>query len=254
MRPRTAAELQAAKMQRAEAHSLWTDGAWDRLAPAVMAWAWMAIPGIGRDEAEDIEDVVAATLVRCFMLQRVPDDPAAFVTVVARNLWHDLHKRSYGRNKVEYKEAHDPVDPAPDPEERVDYSETIAVLRQALATLPAFMRKPLYLFHMKRRSHEEIAEALGISVGVSKMRVHRGMLMLREYFGAPASVPKPVPRKRRKQMSEEAREAARQRMAHARQVLAERRATRHRQKMADLLALTSSVDTAVAAMAGEVVV
>jgi RNA polymerase sigma-70 factor (ECF subfamily) len=52
-------------------------------------------------------------------------------------------------------------------------------LENALRGLPDHQRVPLVLFHFEGHSYQQIAAALGVSVGKVKTDIHRGRLVLR---------------------------------------------------------------------------
>jgi len=52
-------------------------------------------------------------------------------------------------------------------------------LEHAVRTLPDHQRVPLVLFHFEELSYEDIAEALGVSLGKVKTDIHRGRHALR---------------------------------------------------------------------------
>ena len=54
-------------------------------------------------------------------------------------------------------------------------------LTRALERLPDHQRVPLVLFHFEEMSYQEIADALGVSVGKVKTDIHRGREALREH-------------------------------------------------------------------------
>ena len=56
-------------------------------------------------------------------------------------------------------------------------------VQTALAKLPADQREAVVLHKLQELSFEEIAVALGISVGAAKVRAHRGYQRLRELLG-----------------------------------------------------------------------
>jgi RNA polymerase sigma-70 factor (ECF subfamily) len=56
-------------------------------------------------------------------------------------------------------------------------------LEEALARLPDHQRVPLVLFHFEEMSYQDIATALGISVGKVKTDIHRGRLVLQQWLG-----------------------------------------------------------------------
>ena len=55
-----------------------------------------------------------------------------------------------------------------------------ARLERALRALPDHQRVPLVLFHFEQRSYQDIAAALGVSVGKVKTDIHRGRQVLRQ--------------------------------------------------------------------------
>ncbi len=62
---------------------------------------------------------------------------------------------------------------APSPGRRID-------LQRAVDTLPAKARRVLVLHDVEGWRHQDIADALGISVGTSKSQLHRARSLLRE--------------------------------------------------------------------------
>jgi RNA polymerase sigma-70 factor (ECF subfamily) len=73
-----------------------------------------------------------------------------------------------------------PSDAAPGLDlERADQQ---ARLEATLQDLPAHQRVPLVLFHFEQHSYQEIATALGVSVGKVKTDIHRGREALRRHL------------------------------------------------------------------------
>ena len=66
------------------------------------------------------------------------------------------------------------------PEERLQDRESLRLLERALRQIPLTGREALVLARFHGKKYTEIAEILGCSVGAVKLRVHRGMLQLRE--------------------------------------------------------------------------
>lgn len=60
----------------------------------------------------------------------------------------------------------------------LERSERIALVRQAVFSLPAAYREAVVLCDMEERSYEEAARALGCAVGTVRSRLHRGREML----------------------------------------------------------------------------
>lgn len=69
-----------------------------------------------------------------------------------------------------------PVPAATDMEE----ADRHARLERALRGLPDHQRVPLVLFHFEERSYEQIAAALGVSLGKVKTDIHRGREALKK--------------------------------------------------------------------------
>jgi RNA polymerase sigma-70 factor (ECF subfamily) len=59
------------------------------------------------------------------------------------------------------------------------HGELSQQLTRALASLPLHYRAPIVLSYLEDRSHQEIADLLGIEEGTVKSRLHRGRALLR---------------------------------------------------------------------------
>ncbi len=70
----------------------------------------------------------------------------------------------------------------PGSEERVAEHEQVSLVRRALLALPPDRREVLLMSRYEMKSYEEVAEALGVSVGTVKTRVHRAVRQLRELY------------------------------------------------------------------------
>lgn len=67
-------------------------------------------------------------------------------------------------------------------EERAAADERAELVRRALASLPVERREVIVLSRYEFKTYEEIAQALGCSVGAVKVRVHRAMKELRAAY------------------------------------------------------------------------
>ena len=65
------------------------------------------------------------------------------------------------------------IDPAPSPEQELAHKDTHACIRGEIAKLPGPYRDVLMLSFLGELSDDEIADALGITVGNAKVRLHR---------------------------------------------------------------------------------
>lgn len=68
------------------------------------------------------------------------------------------------------------------PDREMESKEMMAVLEEALATIPEHYRIIVILRHQEQRSYEEISDALGIPLGTVKARIHRARAMIVEHF------------------------------------------------------------------------
>ncbi len=68
----------------------------------------------------------------------------------------------------------------PSPEEQALSTERQAMVREAMATLPAEFRLAVVLVDLEGLSYEEAAAAMRCALGTVRSRLHRGRLLLRE--------------------------------------------------------------------------
>lgn len=62
-------------------------------------------------------------------------------------------------------------------------AEQRARLEDGIRCLPPHQRIPIVLYHFEEHSYQEIANALGVSIGKIKTDIHRGRLALRKLIG-----------------------------------------------------------------------
>jgi RNA polymerase sigma-70 factor (ECF subfamily) len=72
--------------------------------------------------------------------------------------------------------------------EQLERADLKAALEQAVRGLPDHQRVPLVLFHFEGASYQEIADALGVSLGKIKTDIHRGRETLRRLLGGDDAV------------------------------------------------------------------
>jgi RNA polymerase sigma-70 factor (ECF subfamily) len=72
------------------------------------------------------------------------------------------------------------VDPVEGWDDAIDTARLLAALERAIAELPVDQREAVVLRDRLGLSYEEVAEALGVSVGATKSRLHRARLALRD--------------------------------------------------------------------------
>lgn len=110
---------------------------------------------------------------------REPEKLRAWLVQIARNAALAHLRRSRGTTLEEVREdLADEQQQAPD--EIAAHAEEAALVRGALAQLPANYRLPLVLYYRQEQSVREVAGTLGLSEDVVKQRLARGREMLRE--------------------------------------------------------------------------
>jgi len=72
--------------------------------------------------------------------------------------------------------------PGPSPAASAAQGDDLALLRTALAKLPAADREILVLSHLQNLTHKETARILDCSEGAAKVRAHRALKTLRETY------------------------------------------------------------------------
>ena len=135
----------------------------------------------------EAEDVAQAVFLRAFQrFDVIGPSPAAggWLKAVTRNacLTHLSRYRARWQFFSEIQSAAHGIDgesyEASLPDDSLTAKMAQAELREhlerALRQLPDHQRVPLVLFHFEQASYQEIAEALGVSIGKVKTDIHRG--------------------------------------------------------------------------------
>jgi RNA polymerase sigma factor (sigma-70 family) len=137
---------------------------------------------VDRQQAEDLAQEVYLRLLR------VDDDaiirePRAFALRVAANVAHEW--RSLARNR--YPHSSDAVDALADGADAVEIiagQERVKRLNAALQQLSPDCRAALLMHRRDKMSREQIAETMGISVGMVKKHLVRALTVCRQYQAA----------------------------------------------------------------------
>lgn len=144
-----------------------------------------------RTEAEDVAQTV---FLRAFQrFAEIGNSPTAeaWLRTVTRNvcLNHLTRYRSRWRFFSELRSVQAEQDAgAPESEvaspaslaETLEQADLQRHLEDALRQLPSHQRVPLVLFHLEDMSYQEVADALGVSLGKVKTDIHRGREALRK--------------------------------------------------------------------------
>jgi RNA polymerase sigma-70 factor (ECF subfamily) len=107
------------------------------------------------------------------------ENPRAWLYRVATNVALNAIKRRNRFAWLPWREAEARAAPEPD---LADAALGRGALEQALGALPVALRAPLLLYGHYGLSVAEVAQALGISVGAAKMRLHRARQALRPAY------------------------------------------------------------------------
>jgi RNA polymerase sigma-70 factor (ECF subfamily) len=131
------------------------------------------------------EDLVQDVFMRMLKYSRTFKDEMSFLPWmfrIARNACVDHLRRSAADRMPA---SHDPDElesNEPAHEETGTHDDRAELIRKALLALPAERREVLVLSRYEFKSYEEIARALGCSVGAVKVRAHRAIKQLREVY------------------------------------------------------------------------
>lgn len=134
---------------------------------------------------EDAMDLTQDTFVRAYekLDQFRPSSPFfPWLYTIGMNLARDFQRKvKASRNALDALSG-DP-DPPSNPGENLYERAEAEQVKHLLQTLPLDYREALVLRFHEGLSVSELAAALGISVSGAKMRIHRGLLKLRELLG-----------------------------------------------------------------------
>ena len=127
--------------------------------------------GARRVDLETARDVAAETfLVAWRRLEVVPEHPRSWLLACARRvLANELRRRGRAQRLVDRVASHLP----PEGSDADPGRDEAAVVRAAMAGLPARDREVLALFGWEGLDQREIAEVVGCSLGAVKVRLHR---------------------------------------------------------------------------------
>jgi RNA polymerase sigma-70 factor, ECF subfamily len=140
----------------------------------------------------DAEDVAAETFIKA--VHYLPqyrfqgESLLPWLCRIATNLVIDQGRRAHGQAPLSLESAADDVralmeslqDTGPNPHELAERHETQALIRAAVATLPADQADAILLRFGGDLSIQEISLALGRTEGAIKSLIHRGLVNLRK--------------------------------------------------------------------------
>jgi RNA polymerase sigma-70 factor (ECF subfamily) len=130
------------------------------------------------------EDLVQDVFMRMLKYSRTFRDEMSFLPWmfrIARNACVD-HLRRTSADRMPAQDPDELESNEPADEATGEHDERAELIRKALLALPAERREVLVLSRYEFKSYEEIARALGCSVGAVKVRAHRAIKQLREVY------------------------------------------------------------------------
>jgi RNA polymerase sigma-70 factor (ECF subfamily) len=155
---------------------------YERHAPAVFRFA-LSLSG---DRAL-AEDITSETFVRVWTARERLDlaTVEGYLLAIARHLF----LRGIARDKRHGPFPDEPIDRAPSPEAQAEARDELDAVLADLQTLPEPDRAAVLMRAENLMPYEDIAAALGITVGAAKVKVHRARLRLAELRLRRGSVP-----------------------------------------------------------------
>lgn len=141
----------------------------------------------------DAEDLSQEVFIRTFsVLDRYdPSYPfSSWLFRITSNLCIDFLRKAKGGTisldkPVESSDGEMPRQlPSKDalPDREVESKEMMAVLEEAISTLPEHYKIIVLLRHQEQLSYAEISDNLGIPLGTVKARIHRARSYIKEFF------------------------------------------------------------------------
>lgn len=134
-----------------------------------------------RDLSEDFVQEVFLRIMKYRHTFRGEGEFLPWMYHIARNVQID-HARKWGRETKLDEETHDQPGDDLIPDDHVEQLQNVSMLQKALAKLSPEKREVLILSRYQEMKYAAIAELLGCTVEVVKVRVHRAMNDLRKYY------------------------------------------------------------------------
>lgn len=133
-----------------------------------------------RDTTE-AEDVAQETMLRAWKnAEKWVPGQAKFSTWLHRVALNLCYDRLRKRKSTSLDEVAEPEDDRASAQEGLEAGERLAVLKEAMDSLPERQRAAIQMRHFEERGNEETAEILGVSVEAVESLLSRGRRALRD--------------------------------------------------------------------------
>lgn len=142
------------------------------------------VPG-GRQDATEILQETYIRLLRMDDIQRLQDNPKAYLFTVATNLVRDNLRKRQSR----HTDAHIPFDEMDHhsdedtPIRAANWEESVAMMKSALLNLKPVTRQVFLLSRFEEMTYPEIAEALNISTRTVERHMSKAITELQKALG-----------------------------------------------------------------------
>jgi RNA polymerase sigma-70 factor, ECF subfamily len=133
-------------------------------------------------DAEDLTAEVFVKMVEALPTYRWTGAPfESWLYSIASARVIDFRRRAKRRPQSELSDVMDDSDPLP--EQKLQESQEVDTLRQALQQLTEEQQSILVLRFIERKSHQEVADLIGKSVAAVKSIQHRALIELTAHLG-----------------------------------------------------------------------
>ena len=133
------------------------------------------------DKHDEAEDLAQDVFIKIFKSLDTFDRRANFQTwliSVSRNLCIDHYRRVRKEREIIDRDVDanelSPLSSEQSQHEALEHRDRVALLRQALASLPETLRTAVLMRDIQERSYQEIADTLRLPEGTVKSRINRG--------------------------------------------------------------------------------
>jgi len=122
-------------------------------------------------DSSEAEDITSETLIRAWVkYDKIRTETLrAYLLTIARNIY--LENKRNMPTQVILEDIY--PDPAPSPEQQVEFQFEIRSAQEFLGRLPEIDRTAFIMRVQQEMPYAEIARALGISLSAAKVKVHR---------------------------------------------------------------------------------
>lgn len=134
-----------------------------------------------RDLAEDLTQNVFLRIIKYRTSYREGNKFQSWIYQVARNVFSD-HYQAHKNKFSDFVDVEKISDHMADREESDEQDEKEKILHRSMAKLTDEQRELLVLTRFQQMKYEEVAAIMDTTVANIKVKVHRAILKLREYY------------------------------------------------------------------------